>query len=85
MGSRCMMRAVTAMTPKEVRDYLAGLAQAGAFEIQELRKAPMELKLRQLWSLMTSADLFESAAEREAGVSEVRERWSRLHRALGMG
>ncbi|MGB6451799.1 MAG: hypothetical protein WBE92_13685 [Steroidobacteraceae bacterium] len=71
------------MTPKEVRGYLAGLAQADAFEIEELRHASTELKLRQLWSLMTSADLFESAAEREAGVSEVRERWSRIHQARG--
>lgn len=69
--------------PQEVRDHLAGLAEANAFEVEELRRTPVELKLRQLWSLMTSADLFESDAAREAGVNEVRQRWVRLYRALG--
>ncbi len=71
------------LNPQEVRDYLAGLAEANAFEIEELRNMSMELKLRQLWSLMTSADLFESAADREVGVREVRKRWAWLHQALG--
>jgi hypothetical protein len=71
------------LTPAEVRDYLAGLALANAHEVEELRVTPVETKLKQLWSLMGSADLFEDAAEREAGVREVRERWARLHRALG--
>jgi hypothetical protein len=38
----------------EVRRYLAGLALANEYEIEELRKAPVELKLRQLWALMNS-------------------------------
>ncbi len=75
--------AMAAVTPKEVRDYLAGLAEANAFEIEELRNASIELKLHQLWSLMTSADLFESESARETRVREVRERWARLHHALG--
>ncbi len=70
------------MTLAEVRDYLAGLALANEFEIEELRKAPVELKLRQLWALMRSADLFADEAEREAEVRKVRERWARLYRAL---
>ena len=36
------------VSPDEVRHYLAGLTLANAFEIEELRKAPVELKLRQL-------------------------------------
>lgn len=71
------------INPVQVRDYLAGLALANAFEIEELRRAPVELKLRQLWALMSSAHLFESDAEREAEVRKVRERWARLYRALG--
>jgi hypothetical protein len=68
--------------PKSVRDYLAGLELAGVFEIEELRRIPMDVKLRQIWSLMTSASLLEADAEREAGVNEVRERWRRIRQAL---
>ncbi len=72
---------MNAVDPKSVRDYLAGLELAGAFEIEELRSTPIELKLRQIWSLMTSADLLEDHAAREAGVAEVRERWRRIRQA----
>lgn len=71
------------ITPKTVQDHLEGLAEANAFEVEELRRAPVELKLRQLWSLMKSADLFERESEREAGVSEVRQRWLRLYQHFG--
>lgn len=73
---------VSGVTPKAVREYLAGLQQADAFEVEELRRTPVEVKLRQIWSLMTSADLLEKSAEREAGVTEVRERWRRLRQAF---
>ena len=69
-------------TPKAIREYLAGLEQANAFEVEELRHTPIELKLRQIWSLMTSADLLEDSAKREAGVTEIRARWRRIRRAL---
>lgn len=68
-------------TAKAIRAYLAGLERAGVFEIEELRRAPIELKLRQIWSLMTSADLLEDGVEREAAITEVRERWRRIRRA----
>lgn len=70
------------VTPDEVHAYLAGLALANQFEIEELRKAPVELKLRQIWTLMTSADLFEDAAQRDIEVKTIRERWDRLYPAL---
>ena len=70
------------VTPEAVRAYLAGLEQASAFEIEELRRTPAELKLRQIGSLITSADLLEVSAEREAGVAEVRDRWRRIRRAF---
>lgn len=73
---------VNGVDPKSVQDYLAGLELAGVFEVAELRQTPVELKFRQIWSLMTSADLLEDAAAREAGVSEVRERWRRIRQAL---
>lgn len=68
--------------PKSIRDYLAGLELAGLFEVEELRRTPVELKLRQIWSLMTSVDLLEGGAEREVGVAEVRERWRRIRQAF---
>ena len=70
------------VSPEEVRAYLSGLALASQFEIEELRKAPVDLKLRQTWALMTSADLFEDEARREAEVRQVRDRWDRLYQAL---
>jgi hypothetical protein len=73
---------VNGVDPKSVRDYLAGLELAGAFEVEELRRTPMELKLRQIWTLMTSADLLEDDAAREAGVTEVRDRWRRIRQAF---
>lgn len=68
--------------PKTVREYLAGLELADMFEVEELRRTPVELKLRQIWSLMTSADLLEGDTVREAGVTEVRERWRRIRQAF---
>jgi hypothetical protein len=68
-------------SPEEARRYLAGLARANEFEIEELRGASIELKLRQLWALMTS-DLAENDIQREAEARTVRERWARLYRAL---
>lgn len=73
---------MSAISPKAVRDYLAGLNLAGVFEVEELRRTPVEVKLRQIWSLMTSADLLEDSAAREAGIAEVRERWRRIRQAL---
>jgi hypothetical protein len=73
---------VNGADPKSIRDYLAGLELAGLFEVEELRRTPIELKLRQIWSLMTSVDLLEGGAEREVGVAEVRERWRRIRQAF---
>jgi hypothetical protein len=68
-------------SPEEARRYLAGLALANEFEIEELRDASIELKLRQLWALMSS-DLVENEMQREAEARTVRERWARLYRTL---
>lgn len=73
---------VNGVNPKSVRDYLAGLELAGVFEVEELRRTSVELKVRQIWSLMTSADLLEHDAEREASVTEVRERWRQIRQAF---
>lgn len=76
------MSCMASVTPDEVYAYLAGLALANAFEIEELRKAPVELKLRQIWTLMESADLFQNVAQRDIEVQEMRKRWDRLYCAL---
>lgn len=73
---------VNRVDPKTIRDYLSGLELAGVFEVEELRRTPVDLKLRQIWSLMTSADLRENDAEREAGVTEVRDRWRRIRQVF---
>jgi hypothetical protein len=67
---------------QQIRQHLAGLAAADQFEIEELRRATADLKLRQLWSLMTSAYLFEDEAVRELAVDEVRRRWLLIHQNL---
>ena len=66
----------------DVRAYLAGLERASAFEIEELRRTPVAVKLRQIESLMTAAALLESDVEREAGLAAVRERWRLIRLAL---
>lgn len=73
---------VDSVTPQAVRAYLAGLEQANAFEIEELRRTPAELKVRQVWALMSCADILENPAERQASVAAVRERWRRIRQAL---
>ncbi len=62
-------------------DHLAGLALANEFEIQELKQAPVELKLRQFWAWMSAADLLEDRQQREAESRLVRARWDRLYQA----
>ena len=73
------------MTPEQTRACLAGLKVANDFEIEELRKAPVELKLRQLWTLMNSEILFGKDDAREAKArDDVRRRWARLYKALSV-
>lgn len=73
---------MSVMTPNDARRYLAGLALANEFELEELRTASVELKLRQVWTLMSAARLFEDPVQRETGVREVRDRWMRLYQAM---
>ncbi len=74
-------RHMTSITAAQTCAYLAGLKLANKFEIEELRKTPVELKLRQLWALMTSAHLFENDDRREAQARDkIRQRWVRLYK-----
>jgi len=73
---------MNSVTPQAIRAYLAGLEQASALEIEELRRTPAALKVRQIWSLMSCADVLEDPAERETSLAEVRDRWRRIRRAF---
>jgi L-serine deaminase len=72
---------MSTITAAEAREYLAGLALANDHEIEELRRAPVELKLQQIWSLMSAAILHGDDARREAEALSVRERWAALYQA----
>lgn len=52
-------------------------------EIEESRRTPVEVKLRQLDSLMRSVDALGWRKGLEEGEAEVRERWNRLRKVLG--
>jgi hypothetical protein len=71
------------MTPEEARAYFKRWELVRDTEAAELRLATMETKLQQLAALMASRHLFGAEPDREAQVHEVRERWTRLRRALG--
>ena len=73
---------MAAITPDEARAYADRWAVVEAFELEELRRTPMETKLLQLTALMASSDLFAEDPEREKDVLEVRERWGRLRQLL---
>jgi len=63
-------------------NYLRRWLLASAAEIAELRTTPMEIKLRQLASMMASHSLFDDAAMREKEDLELRARWARIRRKL---
>lgn len=73
---------MAAITPEEASAYADRWAVVEAFELEELRRTPMEKKLMQLCSLMASRNLFAADPERESGVLEVRGRWARLRQVL---
>lgn len=71
------------ITPEEAQAYARRWELVREMEAAELRRAPMETKLRQVSALMASRNLFDPEPDREPDVQAVRERWARLRRALG--
>jgi hypothetical protein len=69
------------ITSEEARQFLDRWALVNAHEIEELRRTPMERKLRQLASLMASRHLFTDP-QRDKQASEVQQRWAQLRQAL---
>ncbi len=73
---------MAAITPAEAQAYLKRWELVAEIELIELRRTPMEVKLRLLSALMESRSLFEPDPEREAGVQLVHDRWASLRLAL---
>ena len=74
---------VGGITPEQAKSYLDRWKLVSEAEVEELRRTPMETKLRQLAALMASRRLFAPEPDREEGVRLVRERWARLRQKLG--
>jgi hypothetical protein len=70
------------ITSEDARQFLDRWALVNAHEIEELRRTPMETKLRQLASLMAARHLFADP-QRDKEASEVQRRWAQLRQALG--
>ncbi len=72
------------MTKEEARLFRERWAEVNRREIEELRAATPELRLRQLATLMKWAKSFDWEEQLKAGEEEVRERWIRLKRHYGV-
>ena len=73
---------MAAITPEQALGYLNRWKLVRQTELDELRSASMETKLRQLSILMASRSLFRDDVEREKQVDELRDRWARIRKAL---
>jgi hypothetical protein len=72
------------MTKAEALAYQKRWQRINAAERDELRKASIELKFRQLAALMASVDAFGWRQALARGQGEVRERWKRLRSHYGV-
>jgi len=70
------------ITPAEALAYSRRWEMVKEMEGAELRRTPMDAKVRQLSALMASRGLFGVDSEREIGVQRVRDQWTRLWQAL---
>jgi hypothetical protein len=73
---------MAAISPAEAQAYFKRWELVREIELVELRRASMDVKLRQLSALMASRGLFGVDPEREKGVLLVRDRWACLRQAL---
>ncbi len=81
MGS--IMLGMAAISPTEAEAYFQRWELVREIELIELRRASMDVKLRQLSALMSSRQVFGVDPDRESGVQQVRDRWMYLRQALG--
>jgi hypothetical protein len=72
------------LTPDQARAYLSRCQQVREVEKVELRQATVETRLQQHAALMASRELFGVDPDREAQVSEVRQRWADLKKVVSV-
>ena len=72
------------LTTEQVRAYLDRWKLLHEVEAAELRRTQEVTKLLQLAALMQSRGLFGADPNRESQSQEVRERWDRIKRAMGV-
>lgn len=70
------------LTPKQAFDYLDRWKLVREVENDELHKATMETRLRQLSTLVASRHLFEADPNRGRLVDEVRARWTQIRKVM---
>lgn len=75
---------MSSLTPQQAHAYLERWRLVGEMEAAELRRTPMETKLRQLAALMQARRVFGVEPSREMETEAVRERWARIKRAIGV-
>ena len=71
------------MTPEQVRAFFERWRLLREVEAEELRRTPLDSKLRQLAALMESRTALGFDPQREAETQAVRERWEAIKKALG--
>ena len=71
------------ITPEQARAYLERFAALDEVHAEELSRASVESRFKQLSALMSSRHAFAVEADRERDLQIVRERWARLRQALG--
>jgi hypothetical protein len=73
------------LTKAEARAYKARWRKVNEAEIEELRRTPIAVKVRQLGAMMEMARRLPPTEGDEREVAEVRERWNKLRKALANG
>lgn len=73
------------MDKQAAKDYVARWALVNQAEIEELRRTPPEVKLRQLAALMASVRQMGWDEALDAEDEEVRGRWRRIRETHGRG
>jgi hypothetical protein len=74
---------VRTISPEHPKAYLERWELVREAEAAELQRTPAEVKFRQLAALLASGGLFGEQPQRAQEIELVRERWSRLRKALG--
>jgi len=74
---------MSAISPEHAKAYLERWELVRQAEAAELQRTALAVKFRQLAALVASSGLFGDEPKRAQEIEVVRERWSRLRKALG--